>query len=169
MSLLGPADGVQACGDTGPGRMLEPELIAEGVAGLFQSDIQWRAGGDYRRPDPRSHRPGALYLQSQLRQNGLCSGHRRHGSRRPRHLIRGPVNLPDPDRIQCLRVESAREMLEASLQQLGECDIFIAAAAVADYRPPAAGRAENQKSAASDTLELTLIKKSRHCGHRRQS
>lgn len=159
VSLLGPADGVQACGDTGPGRMLEPELIAAEVAGLFQSDILSgvrvviTAGPTREAIDPvryiSNHSSGKMGF-------ALATAAMEAGARVT--LIRGPVNLPDPERIQCLRVESAREMLEASLQQLGECDIFIAAAAVADYRPLQPAEQKIKKSAASDTLELTLIK-----------
>ncbi|QQD22646.1 bifunctional phosphopantothenoylcysteine decarboxylase/phosphopantothenate--cysteine ligase CoaBC [Oceanospirillaceae bacterium ASx5O] len=159
VSLLGPADGVQACGDTGPGRMLEPELIAEGVAGLFQSDILSgvrvviTAGPTREAIDPvryiSNHSSGKMGF-------ALATAAMEAGARVT--LIRGPVNLPDPERIQCLRVESARDMLDASLQQLGECDIFIAAAAVADYRPLQTADQKIKKSAASDTLELTLVK-----------
>ncbi len=50
-------------------------------------------------------------------------------------LISGPVNLEAPARCERVQVESAQQMLDASLDGIGDCDIFIAAAAVADYRP----------------------------------
>src|SRR5690606_13580721 len=129
------------------------------VAGLFQSDILSgvrvviTAGPTREAIDPvryiSNHSSGKMGF-------ALATAAMEAGARVT--LIRGPVNLPDLERIQCLRVESARDMLDASLQQLGECDIFIAAAAVADYRPLQTADQKIKKSAAADTLELTLVK-----------
>ncbi len=159
VTLLGPGDGIQACGDTGPGRMLEPEDIAQRTAQLFSTGLLSgvhlviTAGPTREALDPvryiSNHSSGKMGF-------ALADAAREAGARVT--LISGPVNLPTPERVQRINVESARDMLEASLQQLGQCDIFIAAAAVADYRPLHAAAQKIKKTTGSDTMELTLVK-----------
>ncbi|MDO6805472.1 phosphopantothenoylcysteine decarboxylase, partial [Wenyingzhuangia sp. 1_MG-2023] len=67
-------------------------------------------------------------------------------------LISGPVSLPVPERITLVPVTSATDMLTASLATLGQCDVFIASAAVADYRPAAV--AEQKIKKAGDEIQL---------------
>ena len=71
-------------------------------------------------------------------------------------LISGPVSLHCPDRVTRMSTTSAQEMLDAALKQMGQCDLFIAAAAVADYRPAAIAVQKIKKS--GDEICLTLIK-----------
>lgn len=155
--LFGPADGVQACGDVGPGRMLEPEDIATQAADLFETgllagiNVVITAGPTREAIDPvryiSNHSSGKMGY-------ALAVAARDAGAKVT--LISGPVVIPPPERIHCLSVESARDMLDAALAQLGRCDIFIAAAAVADYRPMTAANQKIKKSA--DSMELTLVK-----------
>ena len=72
-------------------------------------------------------------------------------------LISGPVNIKAPERTQLIKVESAEEMLSASLEGLENCDIFIAAAAVADYRPTAVAEHKIKKGT-EEIMELHLVK-----------
>ena len=69
-------------------------------------------------------------------------------------LISGPVSLSPPDRIRLLSVESAQQMLEACLQALPECDIFVSCAAVADYRPATIATQKIKKDQTQLTLQL---------------
>jgi len=155
--LFGPAEGTQACGDVGPGRMLEPDLIAHKAANLFETGllagkhVVITAGPTREAIDPvryiSNHSSGKMgyALAVAARDAGAIVT-----------LISGLVNLPAPDKVKVLAATSAREMLETSLAQLDDCDIFIAAAAVADYRPLAPENQKIKKSA--ETMELMLVK-----------
>lgn len=155
--MFGPAEGSQACGDTGPGRMLEPAEIALAAADLFETGLLSgqhmviTAGPTREALDPvryiSNHSSGKMGY-------AMAIAARDAGARVT--LISGPVNLPAPDRVQVIDVVSAREMLEASLAQLDDCDIFIASAAVADYRPLNVANQKIKKS--GETIELTLVK-----------
>lgn len=155
--LFGPSEGIQACGDNGPGRMLEPADIAAQAADLFETGllsglhVVITAGPTREAIDPvrfiSNHSSGKMGY-------AMAMAARDAGAKVT--LISGPVNLPAPDRVQVIEVISARDMLEASLAQLGHCDIFIASAAVADYRPLHTEKQKIKKSA--ETMELTLVK-----------
>ncbi|MCD8531512.1 MAG: bifunctional phosphopantothenoylcysteine decarboxylase/phosphopantothenate--cysteine ligase CoaBC [Saccharospirillaceae bacterium] len=155
--LFGPADGAQACGDVGPGRMLEPDDIAAQAADLFETgllaglNVVITAGPTREAIDPvryiSNHSSGKMGY-------ALAAAARDAGAKVT--LISGPVVIPAPERVNCLRVESARDMLDCALAQLSSCDIFVAAAAVADYRPMTAAHQKIKKSA--DSMELTLVK-----------
>ena len=155
--IFGPAEGSQACGDIGPGRMLEPETIALMAADLFETGllsgkhVVITAGPTREAIDPvryiSNHSSGKMGY-------ALAVAARDAGARVT--IISGPVTIPAPDHITVIPAYSAREMLETSLAQLGQCDIFIAAAAVADYRPIAPEAEKIKKS--SETVELTLVK-----------
>ena len=155
--LFGPAEGMQACGDVGPGRMLEPEEIAVQAADLFETgllaglNVVITAGPTREAIDPvryiSNHSSGKMGY-------AIAAAARDAGARVT--LISGPVVIPAPERVHCLRIESARDMLDSALAQLGQCDIFIAAAAVADYRPMTPANQKIKKSA--DSMELTLVK-----------
>jgi phosphopantothenoylcysteine decarboxylase/phosphopantothenate--cysteine ligase len=71
-------------------------------------------------------------------------------------IISGPVRLPAPDKVNVIAVNSASEMLEASLEQQKNCDIFVAAAAVADYRPLQVAQQKIKKS--GEQMQIALIK-----------
>ncbi|WP_430460903.1 bifunctional phosphopantothenoylcysteine decarboxylase/phosphopantothenate--cysteine ligase CoaBC [Thalassolituus sp. LLYu03] len=155
--IFGPAEGVQACGDNGPGRMLEPAEIAERAADLFETGalagirVVITAGPTREALDPvryiSNHSSGKMgYAMAVAARDAGASV----------TIISGPVNIPAPERVTIVDVTSARDMLEASLAQLGNCDIFIASAAVADYRPLSPASQKIKKS--GETIELTLVK-----------
>jgi phosphopantothenoylcysteine decarboxylase/phosphopantothenate--cysteine ligase len=152
---FGPAEGEQACGETGPGRMLEPEALVRRVAGLFRTGalagchVLVTAGPTREPVDP------VRYLSN--RSSGkmgfaIAAAAAEAGARVT--LVSGPVNLPTPAGIARIDVETAAEMLAAVMQQAGSADICIAAAAVADYRPVQAAKQKLKKSAATMSLEL---------------
>lgn len=156
--LLGPGIGEQACGDTGPGRMLEPLDIANQTAALFDRGLLTgkrvviTAGPTREALDPvryiSNHSSGKMGYA--LAEAAIDAGAQVT-------LISGPVNLPAPPRCQRVMVESAEQMLAASLENIDQCDIFIASAAVADYRPSAVAE-HKLKKGKEEIMELHLIK-----------
>lgn len=158
IKLFGPGVGEQACGDNGPGRMLEPEEIANLTASQFNSGqltgktVFITAGPTREALDPvryiSNHSSGKMGYA--LAEAAIEAGAKVK-------LISGPVTLPAPERVKTVKVESAQEMLAASLQDLALCDIFIAAAAVADYRPTAVAEHKIKKGS-EEIMELHLVK-----------
>lgn len=153
---FGPVDGEQACGDIGPGRMLEPSLIAEYCAQLFTSqslsglDVVITAGPTQEAIDPvrfiSNHSSGKMGY-------ALAEAARDAGARVT--IISGPVRLDTPEKVSVTQVKSANDMLTACLEQ-SDCDIFIAAAAVADYRPLQIAQQKIKKS--GEQMQMALIK-----------
>ena len=157
--LLGPGAGVQACGDIGLGRMLEPDLLAQNAADLFAHQaltgkhVLITAGPTREDIDPvryiTNHSSGKMGFS-------LAEAAAEAGARVT--LISGPVHLPTPDRVERIDVNSARDML-AACEAAMPCDIFIAAAAVADYRPELSAEHKLKKDPNSaDGLTLQLIR-----------
>jgi phosphopantothenoylcysteine decarboxylase/phosphopantothenate--cysteine ligase len=156
--LLGPGVGEQACGDTGPGRMLEPLEIAEQTAALFDrgllsgKQVFITAGPTREALDPvryiSNHSSGKMGYA--LAEAAVDAGAQVT-------LISGPVNLPAPSRCKRIMIQSAEDMLEASLQGIDQCDIFIASAAVADYRPVSVAE-HKMKKGNEEIMELHLVK-----------
>lgn len=159
LSLFGPAEGSQACGDVGPGRMLEPGEIAERVAGSFQGGrltgrhVLITAGPTQENIDPvryiTNHSSGKMGF-------ALAEAAAEAGARVT--LVSGPVHLPTPDRVDRIDVVSARDML-AACEAAMPCDLLIAAAAVADYRPEVVAPQKLKKDPSSgDGLLLQLVR-----------
>ncbi|TGD72745.1 bifunctional phosphopantothenoylcysteine decarboxylase/phosphopantothenate--cysteine ligase CoaBC [Mangrovimicrobium sediminis] len=152
---IGPASGEQACGDVGPGRMEEPAVIAAAATDVFSDGalagrrVVITAGPTREALDPvrylSNHSSGKMGYA--LARAAVDAGARTT-------LVSGPVNLEAPAHVVCRRVSSAQDMLEQCLDLLPECDIFIACAAVADYRPAARAGQKIKKSADTMTLEL---------------
>ncbi|WP_296704476.1 bifunctional phosphopantothenoylcysteine decarboxylase/phosphopantothenate--cysteine ligase CoaBC [Thiocapsa sp. UBA6158] len=154
--ILGPGVGSQACGDQGPGRMLEPLEIAEALSG---SDLQPLAGvrvlltaGPTREPlDPVRY----LGNRSSGRMGyALAAALTDLGARVV--LVSGPSALAPPVVAELVKVETALEMRAAVTVRSRDCDIFVATAAVADYRP--AEPAGNKIKKAADALEIRLVR-----------
>ncbi|HEC18270.1 MAG TPA: bifunctional phosphopantothenoylcysteine decarboxylase/phosphopantothenate--cysteine ligase CoaBC [Gammaproteobacteria bacterium] len=152
---FGPAVGEQACGETGPGRMLEAGQIAQCTADMFETgvlagrSVLITAGPTQEAIDPvrylSNHSSGKMgYAVAQAAAEA--------GARVT--LISGPTALPIPPRVNRIDVSSAQQMYEAVMQQINDNDIFIAAAAVADYRPAREARQKIKKSKDILTLEL---------------
>ncbi|MFN3716569.1 MAG: bifunctional phosphopantothenoylcysteine decarboxylase/phosphopantothenate--cysteine ligase CoaBC [Thiobacillus sp.] len=153
--VLGPAAGEQACGETGPGRMLEPaELLAELLAGHVHGELAGRrvvvtAGPTFEPIDPvrgltnRSSGKMGYAVASAAREAGaaVC-------------LVSGPTCLAVPAGVRRVDVETAAQMRAAVLAEL-PADVFIAVAAVADYRVETAARQKLKKDASGLRLDLT--------------
>lgn len=155
LHLFGPAEGQQACGDTGPGRLLEPEQILTEASALFQQgelaglSVTITAGPTREAIDPvryiSNHSSGKMGY-------ALAEAAMEAGAKVT--LVSGPVSLAPPKQVRLVAAESAEDMLAAC--QANPADIFIAVAAVADYRPLRAASQKIKKSAA--TMQLELVK-----------
>jgi len=152
--ILGPAVGDQACGEQGPGRMLEPGDILAALALGTGSPLAGRrvlvtAGPTREALDP------VRYISN--RSSGRM-GYALAGALAARGadpvLVSGPSALDTPPGVERVPVESALEMEAAVMARIEGCDLFIATAAVADYRPPAPAAEKIKKNQAEMSLRL---------------
>jgi phosphopantothenoylcysteine decarboxylase/phosphopantothenate--cysteine ligase len=154
--VFGPAPGEQACGEVGPGRLLEPEQLVTALGGLFETGVLsgYRvlvtAGPTREAIDPvryiSNHSSGRM---------GYAVARAASEAGAEVVLVSGPVSLETPERVTRIDVVSADDMQHAVQEQAADCDIFIAVAAVADYRPGVVAPHKLKKSADQMTLALT--------------
>ncbi|HIL93826.1 MAG TPA: bifunctional phosphopantothenoylcysteine decarboxylase/phosphopantothenate--cysteine ligase CoaBC [Cycloclasticus sp.] len=155
--ILGPGEGVQACGEVGLGRMLEPEELVQSVAEHFQTgelaglNVLLNAGPTREAIDPvryiSNHSSGKMgFALAQA-----CADAGAHVT-----LVAGPVRLQTPSGIERINVISAHEMAEAVMAKSKWADIFIASAAVVDYTPVEI--ADNKIKKHASQMQLTLVK-----------
>lgn len=154
-TVCGPASGSQACGETGPGRMVESEAIVAAAAALFAPGtlaglrVVVTAGPTREALDPvryiSNHSSGKMGYAVAAAARAAGAGVT---------LISGPTRLAAPAGVTLVGVESANDMLAAVNDALPACDIFIATAAVADYRPASASENKIKRDGATRTLEL---------------
>jgi len=155
--MIEPDNGAQACGDVGTGRLQQPDIIVERVADLFNCNllagkkVVITAGPTREAIDPvryiSNHSSGKMgyALATAMTEAGASVT-----------LISGPVSLDQPQRCQLISVLSAEEMLNAAASAVKDADIFISAAAVADYR---AADIQNHKiKKKTDKMSLKLVK-----------
>tara|TARA_Y100001960_G_scaffold330109_1_gene423252 strand:- start:8094 stop:9293 length:1200 start_codon:yes stop_codon:yes gene_type:complete len=159
MAIWGPAAGEQACGDVGPGRMLEPMQLVEHCEQFFSNkplegkSVVITAGPTREAIDPvryiSNHSSGkmgfALAEAAQLLGASVT-------------LIAGPVSLPTPHNVERINVDSAISMHTAAMAQATKHDIFIGCAAVADYRPDNIAEQKIKKTDDSDRMTVTIVK-----------
>ncbi|GAB0060883.1 bifunctional phosphopantothenoylcysteine decarboxylase/phosphopantothenate--cysteine ligase CoaBC [Pseudomonas syringae] len=156
--VFGPASGSQACGDVGFGRMLEADDLAQCAADCFQrltltGKHVLITAATQENIDPvryiTNHSSGKMGF-------ALAEAAVEAGARVT--LITGPVNLPTPDRVSRIDVVSARDML-AACEAAIPCDLFIASAAVADYRPEVVAPHKLKKDPSNgDGLLLQMVR-----------
>lgn len=157
--FVGPMAGDQACGEQGPGRMMEPDdivrLVFEEPAILVSESLKGLrtviTAGPTREPiDPvryitnRSSGKMGFALAAAARQAGADVV-----------LVSGPVSLPTPPGVERVDIETAEEMYDAVHARIADTDLFIACAAVSDYRPRAPSDRKIKRSDGELTLELT--------------
>jgi phosphopantothenoylcysteine decarboxylase/phosphopantothenate--cysteine ligase len=154
---LGPDQGSQACGDTGPGRMVEPASLLSALRERFVSgrlrgrQVLLTAGPTREALDPvrflgnRSSGKMGFALAAALVAQGAEVT-----------LVAGPVALETPAGVRRVDVESARQMHDAVFAALPGTDIFVACAAVADFRPETPVDRKIKKT--DETLTLTLVR-----------
>ena len=155
--IFGPDNGIQACGDIGEGRMQQPEKIAEQVANCFETGqlsgkkVVITAGPTREAIDPvryiSNHSSGKM---------GYAMATAAIEAGAEVTIISGPVAIAAPDRCTVIPVISAAQMHSSAMTACADADIFIAAAAVADYRPVSVAEQKIKKKA--DSIELKLQK-----------
>lgn len=153
--LWGPEAGDQACGDTGPGRLREPaDLLADvkrlllggclsGIKALVTAGPTREALDPVRYLGNRSSGKMGYAVAAALAAEGADVV-----------LVSGPVGLPAPRGVRRVMVESARQMHDAVFARLADCALFVASAAVADYRPVQPAGQKIKKHAEALTVEL---------------
>ena len=157
VKIFGPASGDQACGEDGPGRMQEPSELAEQLLLQLQpklldsKTIVITAGPTWEAIDPvrgltnRSSGKMGYALASALHDAGANVT-----------LISGPVHLRAPHGVDRIDITSAQEMANTVMANISDCDIFVAVAAVADYRPLNTAKQKIKKH--TETLSLELVR-----------
>ena len=156
--VLGVGHGDQACGETGDGRMLEPaELLDELTAFFAPKLLAGRkllitAGPTFEAIDPVR---GITNLSSGKMGFAIARAAREAGA--DVTLVAGPVHLPTPRGVRRIDVQSAQNMLEAVTHQAQEAHIFIATAAVADWRPATAATEKIKKDGSGQTPALGFV------------
>lgn len=155
--IWGPDSGEQACGDVGPGRMIQPEEIAEHCASIFEAGfLAGRkiviTGGPTREAiDPvrfiSNHSSGKMAFA--LAEEAASAGANVT-------LVSGPVTLTASETINRIDVVTALEMLEAVKGEITDADVFIGVAAVADYRPK--NEAQEKIKKKDDSMQIELVK-----------
>jgi phosphopantothenoylcysteine decarboxylase/phosphopantothenate--cysteine ligase len=155
VDILGPASGGQACGEVGMGRMLEPTDIAEAIAARLAPQLLAgvrmliTAGPTFEAIDAvrgitnkSSGKMGYSIAQAALDAGATVT------------LVSGPSAMTPPAQAKRVDVTSADDMFQAVKQRVGEADIFVSVAAVADYRPAKQSEQKIKKTNASLTIEL---------------
>ena len=155
VAMLGPGEGDQACGEVGPGRMLEPDEIAARIAARFRGgalegvEVLVTAGPTREALDPvrylTNHSTGKMGY-------AVAVAAAEAGARVS--LVSGPTALPAPPGVERIDVTSAEEMYTKVMARAARCDIFIAAAAVGDYRPERCAEQKIKKEDGPATLDL---------------
>ena len=154
--LLGPEAGEQACGEVGPGRMLEPDALLEDVIAFLQPKrlagrrVVLTAGPTFEAIDPVR---GITNSSSGKMGYALARACAHAGA--DVVLVSGPVTLQAPRGVRRIQVQSALEMRTAVFDEIGAADVFIGVAAVADYRPAAAAEHKIKKAGGEMHLALT--------------
>lgn len=153
--ILGTNQGSQACGDIGPGRMLEPKEIREKLNELFATGtlagvkVLITAGPTHEAIDPvrfisngSSGKMGYALAEAAREAGAIVT------------LISGPVSLRAPERVECVSVVSAQDMYDEVMRKVSDCDIFLAVAAVADYRSKTVAEQKIHKTETAMQLAL---------------
>ena len=154
-TLLGVGSGVQACGETGDGRMLEPDELLEDVIAFFQpkvlagKQVLVSAGPTFEAIDPvrgiTNHSSGKM---------GFAIARAACEAGADVTLVAGPVSLATPRGVQRVDVVSAQNMFDACVSAAAGADVFVATAAVADWRPATAATQKIKKDGSGDTPTL---------------
>ncbi|MET2847568.1 bifunctional phosphopantothenoylcysteine decarboxylase/phosphopantothenate--cysteine ligase CoaBC [Vibrio owensii] len=159
MHIWGPAAGEQACGDVGPGRMLEPMQLVHLCEQFFQpkllvgKSVLITAGPTREAIDPvryiSNHSSGKMGF-------ALANAAAQLGAKVT--LVSGPVSLNTPAGVERINVASAQEMHDAVMAHAPSHDAFISCAAVADYRPENVASQKLKKTENNDQMTINMVK-----------
>lgn len=158
VAILGPGTGDQACGEIGDGRMLEPAEIVEDLVAFFQPKplagkrVLITAGPTFEAIDPVR---GITNLSSGKMGFSIARAAREAGA--DVLLVAGPTALDTPRGVVRTDVRSAQQMHDTVMAQLRDVDVFVAVAAVADWRPAEVSRQKLKKANDTDTPTLQFI------------
>ena len=163
VTVIGPDDGVMACGEFGPGRMAEPSVIADAIETALGSGSQPLHGRHILVTSGPTHEPIDPVRYIANRSSGqqgfaIAAAAARAGARVT--LIAGPVHLPTPAGVTRVDVETAREMaaaVDAALAAPGRVDVAVMVAAVADWRVADAGVQKLKKDGSGKVPPLALV------------
>ncbi|MBD9667976.1 phosphopantothenoylcysteine decarboxylase/phosphopantothenate--cysteine ligase [Variovorax beijingensis] len=157
-TVLGVGSGWQACGETGDGRMLEPAQLLEDITAFFVpkllagQKVLVTAGPTFEPLDPirgiTNHSSGKMGF-------AIARAAREAGAEVT--LVAGPVHLPTPRGVSRIDVLSAQDMLEATLHAAQSASIFVATAAVADWRPATHSEQKIKKDGSGKTPVLNFV------------
>ncbi len=154
--FVGPGEGTLACGDTGPGRLIDTRSILEAAAVCLRRDkplagkhVLITSGGNHEPIDPARYigNRSSGRMGHALALEALCLGAQVT-------VVTGPAEVNPPHGAEVLRVNTAREMLDAVTARMDNTDIFVAAAAVADYRVAESASAKLKRTGEERTLRL---------------
>ena len=157
-TVLGVGSGFQACGETGDGRMLEPDELLQDIIAFFTlkvlagQRVLVTAGPTYEAIDPVR---GITNLSSGKMGFAIARAAREAGA--DVTLVAGPVSLPTPRGVTRIDVKSASNMLEAVIKTAQAATVFIATAAVADWRPAAPSTQKIKKDGSGQSPQLAFI------------
>ena len=159
VEIIGPGQGDQACGEIGPGRMTEPDQIAEVIAGvgipqtLAGEKVLITAGPTWEAIDPvrgitnhSSGKMGYALAEAAVDLGAAVT------------LVSGPVNLEQPEGVERINIMSAMEMQDVVMKNIGHIDLFIGVAAVADYRPESIADQKIKKQDGEDSMNIKMVK-----------
>lgn len=166
--IWGPGEGAQACGDIGPGRMLEVDDLVSRVVTFFNNQKQLFAGVNITitaGPTQEALDPVRYISNYSSGKMGFSLAEMASIMGANVSLITGPVSLATPDGVNRTDIKSAKQMFEASKNNLSSCDIFIGCAAVADYRPETIAPQKMKKQQGVDDLCIKLVKNPDIIGH----
>ena len=157
-TVLGVGSGFQACGETGDGRMLEPDELLQDLIAFFQpkslvgQHVLVSAGPTYEAIDPVR---GITNLSSGKMGFAIARAACEAGARVT--LVAGPVSLPTPRGVTRVDVKSASNMLEACVEYAYAATIFVATAAVADWRPAQTNDQKIKKDGSGTTPQVSFV------------
>ncbi len=157
--VLGPATGDQACGETGPGRMLEPLQLAEEAFSLLRSSAALIGVRVLITAGPtREHIDPVRFIGNRSSgKMGFAVARAARAAGAQVMLVSGPVALDTPPGVRRINVETAEQMHAAVREELSGAQIFIAAAAVADYRPSAPASQKIKKTGVAMDMRLEPV------------
>ena len=157
LTILGPAVGSMACGETGAGRMVEPEqILAAAQAHFAPKPLAGLKAVITTGPTVEPIDPVRYISNRSSGKQGDAIARELQRLGADVTLVSGPTSLPDPKGVNTVRVESAKQML-AACQGALPADIFIAAAAVADWTPAEVADKKMKKQPGQDTLSIDLV------------
>jgi phosphopantothenoylcysteine decarboxylase / phosphopantothenate---cysteine ligase len=156
-TILGVGTGFQACGETGDGRMLEPPELLEDVVAFFRPKLL--AGQKLlvsAGPTSEALDPGRGITNLSSGKMGFAIARAAHEAGAQVTLVAGPVSLPTPRGVTRIDVRSAQNMLDAVMQQAPAATVFIATAAVADWRPASSSERKIKKDGSGQPPQLSF-------------